>query len=64
MDTYDIRKVVNAVNADVRAQDIADTFLALGYIWTAKGEDHLYEPGIPSLMDYILAIARDRGEPI
>ena len=64
LDAYDIRKIVNAVDADVRAQDIVDELLALGYIWPAKGKDILYEPGIPSLMDYILAIARDRGELI
>lgn len=32
---------------------IRDHLAAVGYIWTAPGEGHVWRPGIPSLMGYI-----------
>ena len=32
----------------------------LGFVWSRIGHEHLCEPGIPSLMDYIAEMARER----
>ena len=31
-----------------------------GFVWSRIGYEDLYEPGIPSLMDYVVKMARDR----
>ena len=32
----------------------------LGFVWSRIGHEHLCEPGIPSLMDYVVEMARER----
>ena len=35
-------------------------FRDFGFVWSRIGQEHLCEPGIPSLMDYVMEIARKR----
>lgn len=63
IDVHDIRKVVKGVSADAPAHEVVNELSSLGYVWPARGAGHLYEPGIPSLMDHMLGIARDREIP-
>lgn len=60
IDVQDIRTVILGVNADAPAHEVVIELASLGYVWPAKGAGHLYEPCIPSLMDHLLGIARDR----
>lgn len=47
-------------NAD-EAFRIRDHLAAVGYIWAAPGEGHVWRPGIPSLMAYIEGSVNSRG---
>ena len=63
--------VLDSVNAKLEkwakasgAQDAAlwaeDELRNLGFIWSQVGEERFCEPGIPSLMDYVAELARQR----
>ena len=65
----EIERTIESINANQRLSqsspdsvEVVETLKDLGFIWGSKGDPALYEPGIPSLMNYVLAIAKEREE--
>lgn len=62
LDVVTLRSLMSQVNPDIDPQESLDELEALGYMVAAEGGGNLYEPGIPSLMDHVMAIERGREE--
>jgi hypothetical protein len=58
-----IESVIRARDPDADSMNVIDRLEALGYIWETADEAMQYEPGIPSLMDYVSGRVLELEEP-
>lgn len=62
MYVQDIESAILNCDASADAARVRAQLSALGYIWESGGNSHRFEPGIPSLMGFVLDVVRDTIE--
>lgn len=58
----DIENTILQYDSEANVSDVLAQLVKLGYIWESGGNSHRFEPGLPSFMNLILDIVRDRNE--
>lgn len=58
----DVENTILQSNTSAKVADVLAQLIKFGYIWESRGNAHRFEPGIPSFMDFVLDIVRERND--